>query len=103
MRRKRHQRGSLQRVKQGSRFMWVVKYYDMDGRRRQTTLGQAARMTKAEAQVERERFMATINEDAAERLSRRDPPMLGEFIAGRTSVQTAPMEALDRRHHGRLN
>jgi hypothetical protein len=82
MRRKRRQRGSLQRVKQGSRFMWVVKYYDNDGRRRQTTLGQAARMTKAEAQVERERFMATINEDAAERLARRDPPMLGEFIVG---------------------
>ena len=82
MRRKRRQRGSLQRVKQGSRFMWVVKYYNINGRRRQTTLGQAARMTKAEAQVERERFMATINEDAAERLAPRDPPMLGEFIVG---------------------
>lgn len=48
--------------------MWVVKYYDINGRRRQTTIGPAAQMTKAEAQVERERFMATINEDAAEQL-----------------------------------
>ena len=39
MRRKRHQRGSLQRAQQGSRFMWVVKYYDINGRRRQTALG----------------------------------------------------------------
>jgi len=60
--------------------MWVVKYYDNNGRRRQTTLGQAARLTKAEAQVHRERFMATINEGAAEDLSRRDPQTLGEFI-----------------------
>ncbi len=82
MRRKRYPRGSLQRVKQGCRYVGVVKYYDKDGRRRQTTLGQAARLTKTEAQVERERFMATVNGDAAEQLSRRDPPTLGEFIVG---------------------
>ena len=82
MRRKRYQRGSLQRVKQGGRYVWVVKYYDKNGRRRQTTLGQAARMTKAEAQVERERFMATINEDAPEEVCRRDPSTLSEFIDG---------------------
>ena len=82
MRRKRRQHGSLQRVQQGNRYMWVVKYYDQNGRRRQTTLGQTARMTKAEAQVKRERFMATIKEDVAEPMARHDPPMLGEFLVG---------------------
>ena len=82
MRRKRYQHGSLQRVKQGCRYVWVVKYYDKNGRRRQITLGQAARLTKAEAQVGRERFMATINQDAAKDTSRQDPPTLGEFVVG---------------------
>jgi integrase len=82
MRRKRYQRGSLQRVRQGCRYVWVVKYYDGKGRRRQTTLGQAARMTKTEAEAKRVHHMATINGDAAVEMSRRDPLTLGEFIVG---------------------
>src|SRR5690606_38539600 len=59
-----------------------VKYYDINGRRRKTSLAQAARLTKTEAQVERERFVATTNEDAAERLARRRPTMIGAFLVG---------------------
>ena len=71
--RKRHQKGSLSKIK-GS---WVVQWWE-DGHRRKRTLGRASQMTKAQAQNELDAILAPINRNQQDATSSKRK--FGEFI-----------------------
>lgn len=64
MRRKRHQKGSLQVKKHGKHKMWILQYRE-GGTRRYHTLGLFSKMTKSEAQQRQARFMSEVNARSA--------------------------------------
>jgi hypothetical protein len=61
MRRRRYQKGSLQERRHGKRRVWVVQYYDADGRHRYHTLGRMCEMNKGQAEQKQTEFMKTVN------------------------------------------
>jgi integrase len=79
VKRRRFQKGSLQRVRCGKAKRWVVLYYNMEGKRRFHTLG-AGSMTKTEAEKERDEFMRTVNGCAEPDPEGMRPITLREFI-----------------------
>ena len=79
MRRRRYQKGSLQCRKQGKRKVWVVLYYDIEGRRQYQSLGMASKMTKGDAEAAQQAFMRDINGGGPTEGTIR-PPLLSEFL-----------------------
>jgi integrase len=59
---KRYQHGSLQRKKRGGRLVWLGFWYDKNSKRRSKTLGEVARMTKADAETALGAIVRTVNE-----------------------------------------
>lgn len=80
VRRRRYQKGSLQKRKHGKRRVWVVLYYDKDGHHRYHTVGPMAEFTKSQAQEEQVKFMETVNGGKSEPGVR--PVLVGEFVTG---------------------
>lgn len=60
MRRKRHQKGSLQVVKHGKHRMWILQYRD-GGSKKYHTIGLFSKMTKSQAQQKQTEFMNEVN------------------------------------------
>jgi integrase len=79
LRRRRYQKGSLQCRKQGKRKVWVLLYYDGNGKRQYRALGLASKLTKGDAEAAQQEFMRGVNGGGpAGRMTR--PPLLSEFI-----------------------
>ena len=79
MRRRRYQKGSLQKRRHGKQRVWVVQYYDAEGHHRYHTLGRQCDMNKSRADEEQAAFMRTINGGDPEPDTIR-PVLLGEFV-----------------------
>jgi hypothetical protein len=80
MKRRRHQKGSLQERRHGRKRVWVVQYYDSEGHHRYHTLGRMCDLTKGDAEKEHVEFMRGINGGEAEEACLR-PVLLNEFIS----------------------
>ena len=61
MRKKRFQRGSLQRRKHSCRWVWVALWRDPSGSRRYRTLGRCSQMSHAEASRELQAILEPLN------------------------------------------
>ena len=79
MRRRRYQKGSLQKKTHGKRRVWVVQYYDADGHHRYHTIGRMCELNKSQAAEKQDEFMRTINGGVAKQNEIR-PVLLGEFV-----------------------
>ena len=79
MRRRRHQKGSLQEKTHGKRRVWVVQYYDAEGHHRYHTIGRMCDLNKSQAKEEQDKFMRTINGGNAEPHTVR-PVLVSEFV-----------------------
>jgi integrase len=79
MRRRRYQKGSLQKRRHGKQRVWVVQYYDAEGHHRYHPLGRQCDMNKSRADEEQAAFMRTINGGDPEPDTIR-PVLLGEFV-----------------------
>ena len=60
MRRKRFQKGSLQKRKHGKKSVWVAFWWE-DGSRRSSVLGTCSQMTQSEAEVALADILRPIN------------------------------------------
>jgi integrase len=78
MRRRRFQKGSLQKRKQGKRRVWVVLYYDENRERRFHAIGPASELSKGDAEQRQQEFMKAINGGPTWETAR--PPLLREFL-----------------------
>ena len=70
MRRKRYQKGSLQKRRHGRFMMWVALWWE-DGSRRYQTLGRCSKMSQGESRVLLEAILYPLNQAAQEPERRR--------------------------------
>jgi hypothetical protein len=79
MRRRRYQKGSLQKRRHGKQRVWVVQYYDAEGHHRYHTLGRQCDLTKSRAEEAQVAFMREMNGGDADRDCVR-PVLVSEFV-----------------------
>src|SRR5262245_58788444 len=79
LKRRRFQKGCLQLMKRGGEKRWVVFYYDSDRKRRCHTIG-IGKMTKTDAEKERDEFMRAINGIEEPEPGGTRPLLFSEFI-----------------------
>ncbi len=79
LRRRRYQRGSLQKRRHGKQRVWVVQYYDSEGHHRYHTLGRQCDTTKSQASESQADFIRGINRGDAEP-DRMRPVLVSEFV-----------------------
>ena len=79
MKRRRYQKGSLQKRRHGKQRVWVVQYYDAEGHHRYHTLGRMCDMNKTQAEQDQVAFMREINGGDAEP-DRVRPVLVSEFV-----------------------
>ena len=78
MRRRRFQKGSLQVRRHGKTKVWVIQFYDEQGRHRYHTLGSVAEIqTRGEAERQREEFMRAVNARIGQL---KGPMLLADFV-----------------------
>src|SRR5690349_19717593 len=78
MRRKRYQKGSLQRRKHRRRVIWAALWWQ-DGSRRYRTLGLCSKMTQSEARLALNSIILPLNRAAQER-QEKPRYTVGQFI-----------------------
>ena len=79
MRKRRFQKGALRAIRQGTRKVWRLQWYDATGIRRSRTLGLCSQMSRRAAETARSQMMLAINESQNARQP-DDELTLGKFI-----------------------
>jgi len=82
MRRRRYQKGSLQKRKHRGTRVWVALWWE-NGRRRYRTLGLCCRMSQGEARVLLDAIMRPLNEAAQQERQEAPSYTLGEFVTSK--------------------
>src|SRR5438552_3810456 len=80
MRRKRYQKGSLQKRKHGRSRMWVALWWQ-DGSRRYRTLGTCCKMSQGEARLALDSILQPLNRTAQD--AQDTTCTLGEFVTAK--------------------
>jgi len=79
MKRRRYQKGSLQKRRHGKQRVRAVQYYDAEGHHRYHALGRMCDMNKTQAEQDQVAFMREINGGDAEP-DRVRPVLVSEFV-----------------------
>ncbi|MEO8369121.1 MAG: hypothetical protein ABI806_07980 [Candidatus Solibacter sp.] len=79
LRRRRYQKGSLQKRRHGKQRVWVVQYYDAEGHHRYHTLGRQCDLTKGQAEKNQVAFMREVD-GGDEQPDRVRPVLVREFV-----------------------
>src|SRR5262249_15079442 len=98
-RRRRFQRGSLQKRQSSRGWNWIAFWWE-DGRRRGQLLGPCSRMSRPEALAEMGKRLQSINAHAGE-VRPRPLQARGLDSGGVPALQPSQVEALHRLHHRR--
>jgi hypothetical protein len=102
MRRKRYQKGSLQKRKHG-RFMMWVGLWRQDGSRLYKTLGRCSEMSQGDARVEFDSIMQPVNREAQEQ-AKKPVYTFKDFVTSKLlAVLPTEVEGVHGRHVGATN